>query len=104
MSSEERDIDELSDAFQDLCVQRMETGAEEYGKGAFLNESSDPFKEMLEELADVSNWAQLAFIKLVLAKRNLEHLVNTNIDSIGAQAFMPSSEGIPNEASDWTGP
>lgn len=57
-------ISKLSEAFDQECQDRHDMGAEKYGAVKFLKVNS--FKMAMEELADLSNYARYAWIKMAL--------------------------------------
>lgn len=61
-------------AFFQKCYDRLEMG-EEAGGNRF--ESVDLFEEISNELADISNYAFLQYIKLMRLKKKIESIENT---------------------------
>ena len=81
---------EASEMFDDLCQQRHDHGAAEYGALTFLE--NDTIRMMCEELADTANYARYHFIKLMLLQEQFLAENPSKID-IGAQAFKGTGEG-----------
>lgn len=60
-------LEEINKEFFDFCKERQDEGAQTYGPVAFLQ--NDMFQYMMEELADLANYARFAYIKLRLMER-----------------------------------
>jgi hypothetical protein len=63
-------IEAYSAAFDNLCQERHEAGAKEYGVITFLG--NDVVRMMMEELADTANYCRMQFIKLMMLQGMLE--------------------------------
>src|SRR3954452_14141496 len=70
--------------FDEMCMRRHTLGAEEYGMFTFLE--NDVMRMLLEELIDVSNYARMQFIKLILLQEILEEILGP--EKLAAQAFQ----------------
>jgi hypothetical protein len=86
-----REINELAEMFDGLCVHRHERGSEEYGPIAFLD--NDVVRMMVEELADLANYARMEAVKLMMMERRVQEAGIDPSDQIGAQAFRGVGEG-----------
>lgn len=76
------DLQKFSDEFDQLMSSRHETGAEEYGPLAFLE--NNMFAYVYEELADASNYLRYQFIKLrVLEEKLHESGIDISHSSVG---------------------
>jgi hypothetical protein len=64
------DIMQLATEFDDFCRTRAEAGAETYGPTAFIG--NDIITMMLEEIADLSNYARFQYIKLRILQKAFE--------------------------------
>jgi hypothetical protein len=87
-------ITEASNAFDELCQQRHNLGAEQYGSFTFLG--NDTVRMMLEELADVQNYIRYHSIKLILLQSLMEEQVpaDTAVNvGMGIGAFKGTSFG-----------
>jgi hypothetical protein len=62
-------MEQASAAFDDLCSERHETGAQEYGPFKFLE--NDTLEMLEEELADIANYARYTFIKVQMLRESL---------------------------------
>lgn len=62
-------LDAASERFDDMCQERWTEGAEKYGPLRFLE--ADTIEMALEELADLSNYARMTFIRLELLRAQL---------------------------------
>lgn len=75
-------VNDLSDMFDKLCRERHEKGLEEYGPFTFLG--NDVIRMMAEELADITNYCRMEFVKLMLLQNHLEALLaNTDLNKDG---------------------
>lgn len=92
-------INSKAEDFDNLCVERHEAGAAEYGKVTFLE--NDVIRMMLEELADTTNYCRMQAIKLLILQERLEQEMtvkgmikddNVEVD-IGFQAFKGTKDG-----------
>jgi hypothetical protein len=71
-------INDLFQEFEAFRAQRYTKGIEQYGELAFLD--NDNIQELLEELADIANYAAFVYVQLrLLADRSKagEHIDNT---------------------------
>lgn len=92
-------LDSKADLFNELCYERHQLGAEEYGELTFLQ--NDVLRMMLEELADTANYCRMQAIKLLILQDRLEaEMVSKGFVSedqqeveIGFQAFKGTKEG-----------
>jgi hypothetical protein len=64
--------EEAAMEFDELCRHRWDRGAEKYGPGKFL--TVDTMNEALYEVADLSNYARMTFIRIRLLQRQLEEM------------------------------
>lgn len=85
-------IQQASEDYDKLCLERHEAGKAEYGAFTFLE--NDVVRMMMEELADTSNYCRMQYIKLMILQHILEEQLNdksvTNEQgniTIGIQAF-----------------
>lgn len=60
--SKDSDLEQYNTEFFDLCQQRTEQGAREYGELNFLNVNLPEY--IYEELADMANYARFLYIRL----------------------------------------
>lgn len=89
-------LNELSDKFDNLCRERHEAGAKEYGVVTFLE--NDVVRMMAEELADTANYCRMQFIKIMMLQGFLEDELEGRADSegnvtIGIQSFRGTGTG-----------
>ena len=111
LTLEER-IEQLNEEFIDFCNERSIEGAETYGQYAFLE--NDMFQYMLEEIADLANYARFTYIKLRLMEETaresgidmspspLGEIRTDHEVPLGASAFTPQhkvSGFLPGEES-----
>lgn len=88
---------DAANAFNDLRKARHEHGQQEYGEFTFLG--NDVIRMMLEELADVCNYAEYMAAKLLLLQKMLEEdprLLQHQEDGqikIGVQSFLGTKDG-----------
>jgi len=95
MSSDsvEIDFEVFADEFMELCAERWNEGAQEYGPTGFLK--NDMVQFIAEELADISNYALMTYMKV----RALQEVaIASGIDlsasplgSTGGQDEVPSN-------------
>jgi hypothetical protein len=90
--SEQEDLAEqlnrLAIAFERLTADRHETGAAEYGSFTFLE--ADTLDMLLEELADIVNYARYTAIKVML----LQNYLASKADEAGAdEGVLPFTAG-----------
>lgn len=92
-------LEELNKEFFEFCEERQTEGAETYGPIAFLR--NDMLQYMLEELADLSNYARFMYIKL----RLLEEMANARgIDmSAGSVGEVRIDHEVPFGPTAFTG-
>lgn len=64
---EVRLVNEASLAFDELCQRRHDVGEEKYGTNGFVE--VDTVQRMMEELADVANFARYTYVKLHLTQQ-----------------------------------
>jgi len=90
-------FNELAEQFVELRMERHEKGAIKYGEFTFL--ANDVIRMMLEELADLANYAEYQAAKLLILQAVLEkdqRLLDMAHDggiTIGVQAFKGTGEG-----------
>lgn len=90
-------IRKASETFTRLRAIRHETGEEKYGRFTFVQ--NDVVRMMLEELADLCNYAEYQAAKLLCLQVALEEdpelnaLTRDGSISIGVQAFKGTKEG-----------
>lgn len=89
------DINAFSAAFDRLCRERHEAGAQEYGPVTFLG--NDVIRMMMEELADTANYCRMQFVKLMMLQREVERTLEASGSSevrsiIGRESFKGASE------------
>lgn len=87
MSDLVSDIQALSEEFDNLCRARHEMGASEYGPTKFLQ--NNMFDMMVEELADMANYARYQSIKIRLIQKQLPNQFN-NMTSEQFKAVIES--------------
>lgn len=75
--STSNDLGQLSDLIRKATTEfgrkaseRLEIGAEEYGKYAYLG--NDVLDMLMEELLDTANYAMMQYVKIYLIKHTLE--------------------------------
>jgi hypothetical protein len=83
-------MSQWSEAFDQLCQERHEAGAAEYGHFTFLG--NDVLRMMMEELADTANYCRMQFIKLMMLGAMLEGDERFRQSDMGAQAFKGVGE------------
>lgn len=85
------ELQEMEDVFLNLVQQRHETGQVEYGEFTFLE--NDMIRMMLEELADVVNYARMHAVKLLMYAKSLEdELEKSDTPNIGFQSFKGTKD------------
>lgn len=82
-------VAEYSAAFDILTMERHKKGIEEYGKFTFVG--NDVVRMMMEELADVSNYCRMQFIKLMMLQHAIEEEMSDYKD-IGKDAFVGTKD------------
>ena len=83
------DIERASRMFDDMCIERHNQGAEEYGPAKFLE--NDVMLMLAEELLDAANYCRYQFIKIIL----LNELLNKELsdtDKKDGDFTRPSQE------------
>lgn len=88
-------MQELSEGFDELCRQRHEAGAAEYGQFTFL--ANDVVRMMAEELADTANYCRMQFVKLMFLQGLIEGDLADKADddgniTIGVKSFKGTGE------------
>lgn len=73
-------IEQFAVEFDNMCANRMQMGAKKYGPGKFL--TVDTMEEALFELADLSNYAKMTFIRVKLLQAQLQGMID-----LGSQDF-----------------
>ena len=95
---------QLFEEFEVRRIERMEMGAEEYGRQSFLNPQTDLFNMMYEELLDIANYASMMYARLRIKEQALEDSIDSpsQDDAAGTQEGLPfdlgtftSGQGIP---------
>lgn len=91
-------IESTARVFDQLCQDRHELGAKEYGQFTFLE--NDVVRMMLEELADTVNYCRMQGIKLLLLQTMLEEELDQKLGkggeediTIGIKSFKGTGEG-----------
>lgn len=79
-------LQQLSNEFDAICMERHLMGAEKYGEGTYLG--VDTLQMALEEIADLANYARYTFIKIRLMQENF------NIDSSTVQPVPKPRSGF----------
>jgi hypothetical protein len=77
-------IEQFSNEFDAMCMERHEKGLEKYGPSKFLG--VDTLEEALFEIADLSNYARYTFIRIRLLQ---QHLMATQALSADFSQEMP---------------
>jgi len=92
-------LEELNKEFFEFCEERQSEGAQTYGPVAFLR--NDMFQYMMEELADLANYARFTYIKL----RLMEEMANARgVDmSAGSIGEVRIDHGVPFGFAAFTG-
>jgi uncharacterized protein YqgQ len=97
MSEVEKAILEALQEFQALRIERHAKGEEKYGHLTYLG--NDVIRMMLEELADLVNYAEYQAAKILMLQRlleedpRLEAATKDNQITIGVEAFKGTKEG-----------
>lgn len=82
-------IEAASQAFDQMCQDRHDAGAKEYGAITFLG--NDVMRMMIEEMVDVANYARMQVIKLLLLQGMYEEQYGTG------DSFKGTKEGWKRE-------
>lgn len=77
-------IQATSERFDEMCQERWEMGAKEYGPVAFLD--NDVLTMAMEEVVDLANYARMTFIKLAVLAGKVQDYIAAEV---GPQAFIP---------------
>lgn len=87
-------INEITQQWDKLCLERHEAGAAEYGLFTFLG--NDVIRMMAEELADTANYCRMQFIKIMLLGEylagDLDERGITGAVTIGLTSFKGTGE------------
>jgi len=78
-------VEEGRTALAEELKKRLAQGEEEYGKLTWLQ--ADTVSELMEEVADIINWASFTWIKL--------HMLQKTLDAITAKHRAAQQAGIP---------
>ena len=102
-------METFNSEFFDLCQERHNTGADEYGPLIFLNVNLPEF--IYEEMADIANYARFLYIRVRLLEETAREsgfdlsaafageVREENEVSFGASSFVPRNK-VPGFLSD----
>jgi hypothetical protein len=81
-------IQTASEDFDRLTQDRLAIGAKEYGEFAFIE--APTLAMALEELADLSNYARMTYIKISMLMKTLDQSSNEGFIATGSRGFTPT--------------
>lgn len=93
------EINKFGAMFDQLCIERHEKGARDYGQLTFLG--NDVVRMMMEELADTANYCRYQFVKLMFLQDQLETMMSEDPTGllkqgddlqVGFQSFKGTSD------------
>jgi hypothetical protein len=79
-------VQEATVLFFSMAQERHTMGEKKYGPVKFVE--ANTYKEAMEEVADLANYAMYAFIKLYILDKQVQQMIGEQPEMLGASTFM----------------